>query len=742
MATLQYDFSIVGTRAIDRAFASIERRAVQHNMRMAKEFGGGRTVSGGAGRTAATTAASESKRALAAELTAERTAAREKVRLDKWRQDMRNRHWQQEERNRRSAEMAEQRASARALAERRRASGALFGRIGDSARSTTRAVGATAGSVLAIGGGFMASAAVGQQMRETALASSLANQAGTPGIKGQLLRESQNVRGVSGEEALGGMSAFVEKTGNLGAARGMLSEMSKIAIATGTNLEDLGRTAGQAFNVLADQAGPQEALKQTKELLGTLAQQGNMGAVEIKDLAQDFGKLGAATRAFEGGAPELLRTMGAFAQMAVAKGGASSSAEASTAASRLAADMVGEKRKKFEKILGRGGIQSKTDKTKLRDPLEIMIDVLKKTGGDIMQTGDLFGGESRKIFAGIAAEYSAGEARQKGSGEKAVRSKFNEFAGAKLSQGDLNARFESRMADPDMQFKEVTKAFNAQVGSQLLPVVTQLIPEFAKLLPHVATAARIFGKMVESFANNPLMSIGQMIAAKVALDIASAQIGNSVKNALTSAVSGAGGQSGGGAGLGLGGAVANGLSLGALTALTIYASGVVNFEASEAQMDRAGGRVLKSEEINAAIKSGALSPEEGAKQLKLLLGEQRSDTDKVAEWNIAAKETAGWLDGIFQAFLGATMNPTAAQMGGVGIEKTEAAPFTGLAETLGLINEGQQRTNENFEKSIAKHLDAASRLAAAAEKLAGAGDKLAAPQPGTMFQNRPPAPTL
>lgn len=564
MATLQYDFAIVGTRAIDRAFASIERRAVQHNMRMAKEFGGtggvGRTGAGGgaaAGRQYGPSsnqlyrlAEQQRSKALAAERAAERAAAREKVRLDKWRQDMRNRHWQQEEANRRRAEAAEARASARAMAERRRASGALFGRVGNSVGSTLRAVGSAATGALAIGGGFMAASAVGQQMRETAMASQLANQAGTPAIKGQLLREAQSVRGFTGEEALGGMSAFVEKTGDLDAARGLMTDMSKIAIATGTNLEDLGRTAGQAFNVLADQVGPQKAIKQTSELLGTLAQMGSMGAVEISDLARDFGGLGAATRGFEGKAPDLLRTMGAFAQMAVAKGGAKGSAEASTAASRLVADMVGQKRKKFEAILGPGGIQSKTDKTKLRDPMEIMLDVLDKTGGDIMKTGNLFGGESAKIFRGIAAEYSTGESKRKGSGRAYAKAKFDEFAGAKLSQADLESRFKSRMADPDMQFKEVLRDFNAQVGSQLLPVVTKLIPEFAKLLPHVATTARLFGKLVESLAENPIMTIGRLIAAKVVLDIAAAHIGDRMREAMLRGFGGGGPLPGGAGGPG------------------------------------------------------------------------------------------------------------------------------------------------------------------------------------------------
>lgn len=748
MATLRYDFSVIGTKNIDRAFASIERRAVQHNMRMSREFGGSRRGAATKSPAAASRVADmETKRRLASEVSAERKAAREKVRLDKWRQDMRNRHWQQEERNRRRAEAAEVRASQRALKERRRASGAIFGQAGSSVRNTTRAVGTMVGGTLAIGGGFMASATVGQQMRETAAASQLANQAGRPEIKGQLLREAQSVRGFTGEEALGGMSAFVEKTGNVDAARSLMGEMSKIAIATGTNLEDLGRTAGQAFTVLADQSGPQEAIKQTSELLKTLAQQGNMGAVEMSDLARDFGKLGAATRSFEGGAPELLRQMGAFAQIAVQRGGANNSAEAATAASRLAQDMVGEKRSKFEKILGKGALRSKTDKTKLRDPLEIMLDVLNKTGGDIMKTGDLFGGESKKIFAGLSSAYSAAEARAPGSGEEAVRAEFKKFAGAKLSDKDLEQRFQSRMSDPDIQFKEVMRDFNAQVGSELLPVITRLIPEFAKLLPHVTTAARIFGKLVEELADSPLMTLGKIIAAKVALDIATARIGDVIKGGIIDSLSGGGAGSGGGStataggggsrGLSIGNAVLNGVSIGTAAALTIMATGVVNFEASEVQMDQAGSRLNEMRDLLTALKGGDTSV---LPRIRELHAKQREETGEITERNIAAKETASGIDSFIPDLMTGFLPRILGAMG-IGEEEKGPGVATSVAETIGIINETQQKTNESIEKSSAEILKAAEKIAASADKMNQAGDKMSQ-VPGGGGPSRPAAPTI
>jgi len=350
------------------------------------------------------------------------------------------------------------------------------------------------GTGAAIAGGFAAAEAIREDSAIRRSASQLANQAGTPELKGKLAQESRGVRGFTGEEVLGGMSEFVTKTGDLDTARAIIGDLGQLSLATGANLGDLGATAGQAFNVLKDQiADPVERVKQLNALMGVLAQQGAMGAVEIRDLAQDFGKLGAATRGFEGTAPDLLRTMGAFAQVAVARGGAESSADASTAASRLVNDMVMHK-KKFS---GLGiNIKSEKDPTKLRNPMEIMADVLEKTGGDVEKTSGLFGLESGKIFKGFAATYSEAEKKQKGSGRGAVMAEFQRYSGAELAPEEIKKRAESRMEDPDMQFSEAAKSFNEAVSKELMPAITKLIPPFVALTPAIGGVLEAFAKLL------------------------------------------------------------------------------------------------------------------------------------------------------------------------------------------------------------------------------------------------------
>jgi hypothetical protein len=624
---LKYEIGVTGERSVAAALGNIERRISQHNSRVSRMTGSARVArpgsAAGEARREAAALQRENDRQLRAGVAAQAKATKAKERdasmahraeLKRINEQKRARDSLDRQRSRAlySAHQRDtrgtERQAMRAVRERERFAKGTFGTAGRSLAGTVGTIGALGGTALGIAGGFAAAGAIRTQMDERASASRLANQAGDPTLKGTLLTEAQNVKGFTGGEALAGMEEFVTKTGDLGTARQIIGDLGSLALATGSDLGDLGATAGSAFNVLKDQIDdPIERVKQLNALMRTLAQQGSLGAVEIRDLAQDFGKLGAATRAFEGGAPELLRSMGAFAQIAVEKGGADGSADASTAAARLAADMVEPaKKKRFEALLGgKGSLKSKTDPTKLRDPLSIMLDVLDKTGGDIDKTAGLFGLESGKIFKGLSATYGEAEKRKKGSGRQAVTDHFNRFAGAKLSEKDVKNREASRLADPDLKIKEGMKQFNAKIGETLIPAVLRLSDTFGRLLPYAERAAVVFAGLVETFMDNPLAGIGAIIAAKLVADIASAGVGGSVKGAITSAVKAGSGwveksmgdkTFAGATGGQLASAGAAGLSLGITAASVILTAGVVNFQKGEADINTAGQALNRARE--------------------------------------------------------------------------------------------------------------------------------------------------
>src|SRR6185436_14121741 len=101
--------------------------------------------------------------------------------------------------------------------------------------------------------------------------------------------------------------SFTDVTGDLETARQLLPEMSKVALATSTDLAELGSAMGSAFIPLADQIkNPTERLKAMNAVMKATAGMGAVGAVEVKDLAAEMAGLAAASQRFGGNARENL----------------------------------------------------------------------------------------------------------------------------------------------------------------------------------------------------------------------------------------------------------------------------------------------------------------------------------------------------------------------------------------------------------------------------------------------------
>jgi hypothetical protein len=580
MALLSYDFAVTNQHLLGQVLASNERRIAQHNARVSRLVG---TPVSRAGRLGASPqfdahvkarAVHEAGLAKAAmqldrqrnaalvqlyraeqrqKLQGERAIQREGMRLDR----ERTAAAKALDRQRSTALFAQHRAGERAAAglarrermDRRAIAGAVTGRIGRSLGNTLSGVGSMAVGALGIGGSIAAGSAISTQISETARASQLANQAGRPEIKGQLLREAQGTKGFTGMEALEGMGAFTDVTGDLDAARAALPELAQLSLATGAALNDLGAAAGNAFIPLADKIkDPQARMKALLTTMRAIAGQGAVGAVEVKDLAVEMAGLAAATNKFSGDPASLIKSVGAMAQAARQRGGAGTAAEAVTSVSRFVAD-IASKPELFEKSGIKIGTRDKAGAlTQLDDPQEIMVRMLQKTGGDLGKVSNLFGVYAERAVAGFSPLYSQAEAanmalpeaqREKrgAAGEKAVRGEFKRLLAAELTPDQQRERAASRLADPDLQFKEAMKQFNAAIGSELLPVLTRLIPEFTKLLPTLTKGASALAGFVESIIKDPITGIGKLIAAKVVLDLAGAGIGAAARSTLVQLLS-------------------------------------------------------------------------------------------------------------------------------------------------------------------------------------------------------------
>lgn len=649
MAILKYDIAVTGADNVNRALAGIERRFVQHNRTMSRQMGGGSATTAARQGRAPSMAAQADREARTAAMYWQRAHQRSadyRIRADQKAHAARLRQIAQEEaaqkraaqsldRQRSQALMAkynaEQREAKRnakqaernardAHLERTRFAHSAFGSVGNTVGGTLRSVGALGATALSLGGGFAMAGAVSAQMADSKRAAMLANQAGDPTIKASLLREAQSTKGFTTSESLGSVEGFVTKTGDLSAARSAMPMLAELSLAYGANFAEMGEAAGQAFNVIRDEIkDPLAQMEALRDVMSTMAAQGTLGAVEIRDLTKELAGLGAATRKFEGGPVKLLKTMGAMAQAAVARGGASSAAEATTAVSRFAADIV---KKPAQDALGGLGIDVFTDKgkTQLKDPREIMAQILDKTGGDMTKIEEIMNVESAKALGGFSPLFLQAERenaalpkkdqKQKGeAGRAALMGEFDRFMNASANKADLDERVASVMEEPAMKFQEAIKDVNTSLGGALLPVVMRLIPQFQELIPAVDVAARMFAKMAETFIQNPLAGIGVIIAAKIAADLAGAGIGAAARAGLEAAMKGL--QNLGNTSPAAAGALKAagvGAALGLSAATVILTAGIVNFQQKEAIVDAMGDL--------AAAQRSAKTPEE-AREFRL-----------------------------------------------------------------------------------------------------------------------------
>lgn len=444
------------------------------------------------------------------------------------------------------AERAREREVRRAERTLRRERAELGQRVRGGVAGVTRGVAGGIGTVARYGGaaagligGFAAAGALEEQMEIRRRASQLSISAGRPGEKDELAREALNVRGFSGSETLSSMQGFVEKTGNLTAARAMIQDMGRLALATSTDFGEMGAAAGQAFNVIRDTiTDPRQQMVALNDVMRNLAAGGNMGAVEIKDMVTELGGLGAATRKFQGGPVELIKQAAAMAQASIARGGAGTAPETTTAVSRFAADIV-QNQKQFKAA----GVNIFSDKsnTKLLGMESIAANVLEKTGGDLTKINSMFGVYGERALAGFSPLFIDAEKKKKGSGRAAVEAEFKKFTGATLTDSQIGANVSSRLSDPDLQVKEAVKEFNTQVGTQLLPVLTQLIPKFTAMIPTIASVTGSLAKLAGFVAENPVKGIGAIIGAKIAADVGGGMIRESIEKSLSTAIATSGG---------------------------------------------------------------------------------------------------------------------------------------------------------------------------------------------------------
>ena len=674
MPFIKYDFAILGLNDVERAFSSLEKRSIEHNRRVMSGMGVPGSASGlGPGRAANTNsrlnAAEREDKAIA------RLQAKEDARwqsLAKKSADYRIREGLRAEKEldrQRSRAARDEEKHQERLENRSRAS------FANSSRGMIHGVGRTVGGALAaasaftgIGGAALFANATHEYMATKASASGLANQMADAGEsadsinkrKGDLIANALSIKGLKVTEKLEAARAFGGISGNYKLGTRLTKDLTNISLATDVGLPDVARVAGSAYMKLKTPGmSEDEAAKQTMEVVRTFVGQGNVGAVEIKDLAQYGNRLTASAAKFRGSRMENMGYMGTLAQMAVGSGSAADAAEATMAAQRFASDITEHSKEVSELKVDGKAITPFTDKgkTQFREIPNLIADIIQGTGGNMEKMKGIFGERSYKMGEAFQQTYIDAEKVQKGSGRAAIFGKFDEFKKATISEEDVNERAKARLSDEDMILTTNMENLNMAIGKELAPALSALITEVGTHKDELVSFAKAVEKTIAFLLENPFTGLGILVAGAITKELAAAGLASLIKGALLGggpgalggmggiSLAGVGGVAGGardwstaGSGMGILGALAIGTATFTVTTAILNAAKVGDSgEASKDAIATQMGLLNNSNEINARVSD----PEERARQKLEAANQAGEDFEK--------KKAAEWAPGLFGA---------------------------------------------------------------------------------------------
>jgi hypothetical protein len=422
-------------------------------------------------------------------------------------------------------------------------------------------------------------------------------------------------------KVLEGLQAFVGKTGDLATGQAALPGLAKLARATGTSLEAMVGSAGEAAKALGD-VGPGKEFETAEEkgralvnVLRLIAGQGKVGAVEMKDLAQYGGRLAAASQAFGGDAAKNLGDMGALAQLSVARGGAASAAEAAVAVAGFANTLKTPAR---AKEFAAHGVEIQNQK---EGGFRSVRDILKDASAGAIGRGGLDQGslEFKKMFANVKGAQAADPAFQAYSkafrqnlevtkdktkadeaGKKAIDELFDNF-GKAISATEEKDSFDRSMKTSAAQ----VQLFNNKLGEIGGKIAERVLPELSKLQPTIIALAQGFATMVSFAAENPIKAGAIALGAS----IAKAAVGNVITSGVEKLIAGAASKGGG---------LALGVAAITIATATLIAQSLIDEREKGAAGALEQRETAKAEaaKVDAALKAGDPAAKENLDVLK------------------------------------------------------------------------------------------------------------------------------
>jgi len=314
--------------------------------------------------------------------------------------------------------------------------------------------------------------------------------------------------GTKSEDVLGGLEKFVKMTGDLQTARDSMAEIGKIAKANGVDFGDMMEAAANVSISMGEIPNKAEHLQ---SIMRTVAGQGHLGAVTIKDMADQMGKLTAQANFFKIDArskatleaagvtnetTQNVAIMGAMAQYARAKGGRITAQQATQSSMAFIRDLANPT--EVKRMHERGiNVYADAGHTKVRDPMQVMLEVFKsaQTKGGINRdfVNKVFPNQqSRAVANALTQDYDAEykKAAEAGITDETLRHQkamegvtdtFQNYLKVSQTAEGVTERFNLAMKTTESQANILNNnlgSLSDEVSKTLLPVVKELAPAF------------------------------------------------------------------------------------------------------------------------------------------------------------------------------------------------------------------------------------------------------------------------
>jgi phage tail tape-measure protein len=202
---------------------------------------------------------------------------------------------------------------------------------------------------------------------------------------------------VDPSEITAAIEQILEKTGNLELARDNIRNIGLAIQATGAAGADVGSMFADAFEKFG--------IKDAAQILAAtdaIAAQGKAGAFTLANLATQGSRVTSAYAVTGRSGVQAMTEMGAALQMI--RRGVSSPEQAATAFEALLRTL--QDADKVKMLKGNGiQIMDPNNPKVMRSVIDIMQDIIKKTGGDALKLSQVFDSEAMRAFNGAVAEF-------------------------------------------------------------------------------------------------------------------------------------------------------------------------------------------------------------------------------------------------------------------------------------------------------------------------------------------------